>query len=201
MPGALCGIRMSMPVPRPTFIPWALELTLYFKGLVGGGRMQLRSRPSVPSGDQSAAGVGVPPDIRDQRLRGLWEYWSSKRVGMALPGRAAISPLEMRAWLGNLLLMDVVDGGRDFRYRLHGTQLVQLFGADLTGKLVSALAVRDVERLLAEGRTVVASRSWHYTEETVVAEKQHVGISKLILPLAADGHDVDMMIVGIYRRR
>ena len=163
----------------------------------------LRSRPSVPSGDQMqmAAVSAVPADIREPRLRGLWEYWTGKRAGVALPGRAAISPLEMRPWLGNLLLMDVVDGGRDFRYRLHGTQLVQLFGADLTGRLVGELGVRDVERLLAEGRTVVASRSWHYTEETVVAEKQHIAISKLILPLAADGRAVDMMIVGIYRRR
>jgi hypothetical protein len=163
--------------------------------------MQLRSRPSVPSGDQLAAAAAAPPDIHDQRLRGLWGYWSGKRRGAALPGRASISPLEMRSWLGSLLLMDVVDAGRDFRYRLHGTQLVQLFGADLTGQLVSALPVRDVERLLGEGRTVVASRSWHYTEETVVAEKQHIAISKLILPLAADGQDVDMLVVGIYRRR
>src|SRR5262245_53572554 len=134
----------------------ALGSTVYSKGLVGGGRMQLRSCPSVLSGDRPPASLAAPPDIREQRLRGLWEYWSGKRDGVALPGRAAISPLEMRPWLGNLLLMDVVDGGRDFRYRLHGTQLVQLFGADLTGKLVGELMVRDVERLLAEGRTVVA---------------------------------------------
>jgi hypothetical protein len=140
-------------------------------------------------------------DIREPRLRGLWAYWAGKRDGAALPGRAAISPLEMRSWLGNLLLMDVVEGGRDFRYRLHGTQLVQLFGADLTGRLVGSLPVRDVDRLLAEGRLVVSGRTWHYTEETVVAEKQHIAIAKLILPLAANGRDVDMMIVGIYRRR
>jgi hypothetical protein len=143
----------------------------------------------------------APAGVRDARLRGLWAYWAGKRDGAALPGRAAISPLEMRSWLGNLLLMDVVAGGSDFRYRLHGTQLVQLFGADLTGRLVGSLAVRDVDRLLAEGRHVVASRDWHYTEETVVAEKQHIAIAKLILPLAANARDVDMLVVGIYRRR
>jgi hypothetical protein len=143
----------------------------------------------------------APADVRDPRLRGLWAYWAGKRNGAALPGRAAINPLEMRAWLGNLLLMDVVEAGLDFRYRLHGTQLVQLFGADLTGRLVGSLPVRDVDRLLAEGRLVVGSRDWHYTEETVVAEKQHIAIAKLILPLAANARDVDMLIVGIYRRR
>jgi hypothetical protein len=155
----------------------------------------------MPAGVRAVEGDAAPQKIRDSRLRGLWEYWSAKCDGAALPGRAAISPLEMRPWLGNLLLMDVVEGGRDFRYRLHGTQLVQLFGADLTGRMVSSLAVRDVDRLLAEGRLVVASRDWHYTEETVVAEKQHIAIAKLILPLAANGRDVDMLIVGIYSRR
>jgi hypothetical protein len=168
--------------------------------------MQLRAHPSMPAGGQSsssgaAGGEAAPADIREPRLRDLWQYWAGKRDGVLLPGRAAISPLEMRAWLGNLLLMDVVEGGRDFRYRLHGTQLVQLFGVDLTGQLVGALRVRDVDRLLAEGRMVVASRNALYTEETVVAEKQHVAISKLVLPLAANARDVDMMIVGIYRRR
>ena len=147
-----------------------------------------------------AAADAPPPERADARLRGLWEYWKSKRAGTTLPGRAAISPHEMRPWLGNLLLMDVVEEGRDFRYRLHGTQLVQLFGADLTGRLVSALGVPDVDRLLAEGRRVVESRDAHYTEETVVAEKQHIAIAKLILPLASNGSDVDMLIVGIYRR-
>jgi len=155
----------------------------------------------MPRSAPADAGTGAPADIREPQLRTLWGYWAGKCAGSALPGRAAISPLEMRAWLGHLLLMDVVDAGRDFRYRLHGTHLVQLFGADLTGRLVGSLVLRDVDRLLAEGRLVVANRSWHYTEETVVAEKQHIAISKLILPLAANARDVDMLVVGIYRRR
>ena len=148
-----------------------------------------------------AAIAAAPADIHVPALRGLWSYWNGKRIDGRLPGRAAINPFELRPWLGHLLLMDVIDNGRDFRYRLHGTVLVQLFGADLTNKLVSRLAVPDVDRLLAEGRVTVAGRSHVSIEATVVAEKTYVAISKLILPLATRGDDVDILMVGIYRRR
>ncbi len=148
-----------------------------------------------------AAVTAAPPDIQMPALRGLWSYWNGKRVDGRLPGRDAINPFELRPWLGRLLLMDVVDSGRDFRYRLHGTGLVQLFGVDLTARLVSGLAVPDVDRLLNEARAAVASRDYVHIEATVVAEKQFVAISKLILPLATRGDDVDILMVGIYRRR
>ena len=157
--------------------------------------------PSAHVGDSAWIAVtAAPADIHVPPLRGLWAYWNGKRDTGHLPGRAAINPFELRPWLGHLLLMDVIDKGRDFRYRLHGTVLVQLFGADLTDKLVSRLALSDVERLLEEGRRPVASRDYLYIEETVVAEKKHAAISKLILPLATAGADVDMLMVGIYRR-
>src|SRR5437899_636035 len=143
---------------RPTAFPGRLAWH-YTPWVRRGSRMQLRAHPPMPAGGQEAGGETAPADIREPRLRELWQYWARKRDGTLLPGRAAISPHEMRPWLGYLLLMDVVEGGRDFRYRLHGTQLVQLFGVDLTGQLVGALRVRDVDRLLAEGRLVVASHN------------------------------------------
>jgi hypothetical protein len=138
-----------------------------------------------------------PPEIRHAKLRDLWLYWAAKK-GPGLPGRAAIQPEEMRDFLGHLLLMDVVEGGADFRYRLHGTSLISLFGGDLTGQLVSSLVVEGVTDLLDEARRVVSSRAHYYLEETVIAEKRHLRVSKLILPLAANGRDVDMLLVGIF---
>lgn len=142
--------------------------------------------------------IEPPAEIRHASLRALWRYWAGKTSDGLLPGRSTIRPEEMRALLGNLLLMDVVDGGKDFRYRLHGTALVDLFGGDLTGRLVSSLVIEGVTDLLDEARRVVESRSHYYLEETVVAERRHMRVSKLILPLAENGRDVDMLLVGIF---
>jgi hypothetical protein len=140
----------------------------------------------------------APPDIHHAPLRALWAYWASKREGNVLPGRQHIAPHDMRAWLGNLLLLDVMEGGRDFRYRLHGAKLVTMFGHDLTGGVVSALRVKNVDALLAEAREAVTGRRFVYIEDGIVAEKNFIRTSKLILPLATDGHSVDMLLVGIY---
>jgi hypothetical protein len=140
----------------------------------------------------------APPDIQHVVLRGLWAYWAGKLRDGVLPARRHISPAELRPWLGNLLLLDVIGGGRDFRYRLHGARLVQMFGDDLTGRCVSALPLQNVEALLAEGRQAVATRNAVYIEDGIVAEKTFIRISKLILPLAVDGVAVDMLLVGIY---
>lgn len=162
--------------------------------------MLLRDSLETADRDRWAAATAAPADINLPVLRGLWSYWNGMRGAGGLPGRSAINPFELRPWLGHLLILDVIDKGRDFRYRLHGTALVQLFGVDLTGKLVSRLALADVERLLNEARVPVATRDYFYIEATVVAEKQFVAISKLVLPLATAGGDVDMLMVGIYRR-
>lgn len=148
----------------------------------------------------SAAVVVPPREIHDERLRELWAYWASKRQGARLPARRLINPLEMQPWLGNLLLMDVIDAGADFRYRLHGTNLVELFGADLTGRTVTSLKLEMVHQLLEEARRPLSTRAFVYIEQSVVAEKNFIGIAKLILPLAANGVDIDMLLVGIYPR-
>lgn len=154
--------------------------------------------PSPGSFSRPPEADDAPPDIRHAGLRRLWAYWAAKLRDGMLPARKSISPQELRPWLGNLLLLDVVDGGRDFQYRLHGAKLVQMFGDDLTGRFVGALPLRNVEALLAEGRQAVASRNVVYIEDGIVAEKAFIRISKLILPLASDGVAVDMLLVGIY---
>ena len=163
--------------------------------------MQLGSLSTGHDDEAWSAPALAPAAVGALPLRGLWAHWNAARRGGDLPGRATIDPLALRPWLGRLLLMDVIDNGRDFRYRLHGTALVELFGADLTGTLVSALPVADVDRLLAEGRAAVARRDYVYIEEAAVAERRYAAISKLILPLATTGSAVDMLMVGISRTR
>jgi hypothetical protein len=60
-------------------------------------------------------------------LGAVQSYWDSKRRGRSMPSRADIRPDELRDWLSQLMLVDVIDGGRDFRYRLLGTKLTTFF--------------------------------------------------------------------------
>ena len=83
------------------------------------------------------------PNLADPRLAALYDYWDGKRAGRAMPARADIDPVEMRAWLGHLLLIEIAEDGR-FVYRLYGTAFVDSFGVDMTGRSVDEL--RSEER-------------------------------------------------------
>ncbi|HYM31603.1 MAG TPA: PAS domain-containing protein [Candidatus Cybelea sp.] len=134
------------------------------------------------------------------RVKGLYDYWLSKCGGRRMPPRAALDPLEMKPWLGHLLIVAALDDGNDFLYNLYGTTLVQLFGFEATGKRVSQAVAEGLitEVVLNEYRKVCKSGQPHYIQRMRSAAKQHMTIEKLILPLSNDGAAVDRLLTAIY---
>jgi hypothetical protein len=137
-------------------------------------------------------------DIPDARLRALYEYWVGKCAGRPMPRRADIDVIELGPWLGNLMLIEVIDGGAEFRYRVYGSTLAQYYGHDFTGKTTEAVrevareAVRNEYRmLLAERRALVVLRDREVRHRTM-------RVAKLALPLSTTGERIDMLLVGCY---
>lgn len=155
-----------------------------------------------------SAPLPVRPDLSDPRLVALYGYWEAKRAGRVMPTRADIDPLEMRAWLGNLLLIDVAGEGR-FVYRLYGTGFVNSFGRDMTGRSVDELPPEQQERVRADYQSVCASclpRARLYTAAFEVPmaglqppqDSQVVTWERLVLPLSDGASQVSMLLVGAY---
>lgn len=70
----------------------------------------------------------------------LHAYWLRKCAGRPMPDRRDISPSEFPRLLPNIVIIEAVDGGMDFRTRLFGTALVDMLGEERTGKLFSTFA-------------------------------------------------------------
>jgi hypothetical protein len=82
--------------------------------------------------------IEIEPDGPAPRLiDDVRSYWRGKCQGGRLPNRDHIHPSELKAWLPHILLVDVVDGYADFRYRLVGTAIAQDFRLPPTGRLIS----------------------------------------------------------------
>jgi len=79
----------------------------------------------------------APQDLQPPPLQFLLSYWTGLRKDDGLPRAGDIDPLNMRPALGYVLLLDIVEGGLDFRYRLFGTILAAVSGFEMTGKLMS----------------------------------------------------------------
>jgi hypothetical protein len=100
----------------------------------------------------------------------LRDYWERKRKDRPMPARADISPSEIKEHLGWVMILDVIPGGRDFRYRLIGTLVTQYFSNDATGKTVR-------EAFAVNGDAVV---------ESVNAVFQKVARDKVVMRTAGD---------------
>jgi hypothetical protein len=144
-------------------------------------------------------------DIRDVRLKALHAYWKSKAGTRRMPARKDLDPIEMKAWLGNLMLVEFPTGKFiEFRYRLEGTHIEEFYGHDWrrTG--------RGVEAVTAESERAIVLPQWEsvfdrgcpaYHESDIWASEGKLARqTKLLLPLSTDGEHVDMILGAIYFR-
>ncbi len=80
----------------------------------------------------------VPEMLQAPANRFLLEYWLGQcGADGSLPPVGAVDPIQLAPALGRLLVVEPVDGGADFRYRLFGSKIASFINAEMTGKLLS----------------------------------------------------------------
>lgn len=138
-------------------------------------------------------------EISHPKLRRLYEYWCEKRGDRKMPARADLDPLDMTFIIGNIILVDVIDGSPlQFRIRLHGTNLVQRVGYELTGKMLDELPQTEFRKLAQESFTRVATGA----EPTAgkrdrVIDDRFARYETAILPLSSGGERVERLLIGL----
>ena len=169
-------------------------------GGVYGALKQASATIAQISGERSDTGRGDKPpyDFRsDPILHEALAYWREKRATRAMPMRRDIDPAELpKHLLPHLLLIDVVDGGERFHFRLAGTAIVDAFGAEFTGKhadeVIKAERIAHLHRyyrMVIEARRPVLIRSRYLTTKAV-----DMTANRLLLPLSQDGVQVNMIL-------
>ena len=141
-----------------------------------------------------------PDAIHDSRLLGLFRYWHGKCLGRAMPARRDIDPIEMKPWLGNLLLVDFPPDPMQYRIRLDGVNLVQSYNSSREGKGVEVITSEEERRIvLPQYMTVLENKQpAYYESEFVTSEGVVTSQRKLLLPLSEDGQRVNMVLGEIY---
>jgi hypothetical protein len=149
-------------------------------------------------------GPPLPTDC-EERLRRLYDYWSACRPsGQALPGRQHIDPCAVPDLLAWIWLLDVARHPLRFRYRLLGTEQVDAMKRDITGRFLDEVhpSFRSSDSYpqyvaAAEHGAVGYRRG----PPTFHISKDYLSIERLLLPLARNGSDVDMVLaITVYHR-
>ncbi len=130
-------------------------------------------------------------------VRRLYEYWELKRGQRPMPARGDLDPIDMKALLPHLILIDVVSDERRYVYRLVGTREVEMRGADPTGKAIKdAYYAESADETMAYLDRVVATREpilYRGTYQPTSTRTQEEDV--LFLPLSKSGSACDMILI------
>jgi hypothetical protein len=116
----------------------------------------------------------------------LYRYWLDRHVGGKPPTRAAIDPMiDLHHLAPNLIIIDVHPDRSE--YRLVGSQVVNHFGVDHTGKYVGTSGVDPVQ--LKAWQATVDFVTHQHKPKLLVSHYPHADKSKtiaLLLPLTPE---------------
>ena len=137
--------------------------------------------------------------IRSPALRRLAGYWQQRhRPRGGLPGRSDIDPSDFVWLLGRVFLIEVLQERPelDFRFRLFGSQMAQVYGRDLTGRRLSEIDDREFSAALRPDYMAVVETGLpsHRRGRLEWSGRGHIGYERILLPLAGDGERVDMLL-------
>ena len=140
-----------------------------------------------------------PAALISPALEFLRHYWDERRAGRPMPSRADMKPSDFKPHLDSIAMIDVLDGGAEFRYRLVGTLLTQYFMVDPTGKTTreawpaaaGTIADRVRTNLSRIVRTRAAVHVWGTLDWPSFPSEP---FETLYLPLSDDGENVNMIL-------
>jgi hypothetical protein len=138
--------------------------------------------------------------IGSDALRSLYEYWRMKKGARLAPSRGDVVPAEIRSLLPRIFMVDVVGAPPRFRFRLVGTEVVERFGEEITGRFLDELDLDEVNQEISDDyRKAVAScgpvcSRWTYTKH----DGKLLRYERILLPLSSDGKAIDMILGGAF---
>ena len=141
-------------------------------------------------------GSDLPPC--DARIVALYRYWLSIRPGPGLlPGRKHFNPTAIPSLLRWIWLADIQRNPLRFKYRLVGTEHVEATGTDPTGHWydeVHPRFLRSSAYPLFAASAERAEVTFYHGDPVYVIDAKFKIVERLILPMASDGKQVDMLL-------
>jgi hypothetical protein len=139
----------------------------------------------------------APPAAAIRAHEELFAYWSSLRADARVPPRQRLDPNDMKRLLPTVSLIEVAPGEpRDFRVRLAGTGLYNVYGREITGRRISEIYNTAAAEYWRDelGRVVKDRRPGVGVHNLAWRGASHLSLIWIRLPLATKGSEVDMIL-------
>ena len=130
-----------------------------------------------------------------------YDYWDSKRGARTMPARRDIDPIEIKALLPHVVLMDVLREAKpgwplDFRYRVMGSAVDRHMSRPFTGLHMSDLPQQQPDSQMWQNFSAVATERQprFHRVPYVGPHKDFLSVIDLVMPLSNDGETVNMLL-------
>lgn len=132
-----------------------------------------------------------------RKLQDLVFFWEVKRGARLMPARTDFAVSELRPWLGNLALLDILSDG-EATFRICGTNLLGRFGGEQTRKSLDDLRpdIRTPFRHLIQ-RICHTPKPIQETRMLKI-DGEDANFQELTLPLSDDGTKVHAVLFASY---
>src|SRR3569832_745516 len=156
-----------------------------------------RSLTPLSPPDKSSTKIIALDDLENGLTKTAALYWRMLRGDRNLPPRSWLAPRDMRAILRNVLLLKVLDAGKDYEYRITGDAHVEAYGLNFNNMRLTMIEAASPDfgkmmRGLYEHVRVTADpfavRGWIGRE---FGDARYVYFESVFLPFGDDGETVD----------
>lgn len=135
-------------------------------------------------------------DPRFADLGEVVDYWRRLCGCRFAPSRSEIEPEPLKHLLDRLMIVEVQPSSpRDYRFRLVGSRLYELYGGELTGRTLDEVRPQSFARLLQRDYAeAVMRRSPTLWLLAAQRRERPFALGCLALPLSSDGRSVDRLL-------
>jgi hypothetical protein len=164
------------------------------------GQHVLTAISDEPEAERRAS-TSIPlSKLRNPIVCEAFATWQRLCGGRRFPSRADMSPRAMRGFLKNMTLVQVLDGGQDFRYRVSGDAVNLQQGMNLQGVTLTEIDariphygshLRKLYQRVLRRREPLAYRGLYYRP----ADQHTFSHESIMAPLSDDGETIDHLIV------
>lgn len=147
--------------------------------------------PTAFSGDE------IRGRIREERTRSLLTFYEWLPAVAGPPQRSLADAFSLKPWLGSLMILEPLEDGADFRYRLYGSAIVEVAGFDMTGRKVSDFGSRTGAFFMSIYRRSLSSDKVWLTHNLGEHARRFVVWERLILPFATSAGGRHLVVSNI----
>lgn len=124
--------------------------------------------------------------------------WDRLRGSRPMPSRKEFSPAALARHLALIGLIDVIDGGRDYRFRVLGSRVDNIMQGRFTGSLVSDYPHAESRRHVHKLYTLVTTSGLPHlsTGRLGQLKLEYIRYASLVLPLANEDGQVIQLLVA-----